>query len=104
MNRELHCHTKFRVHATQRVLDLLKGLYSINNKFILFTHVLLANANVLPEMGKDFNLSSMACVIHPSVQLTQDATPIYINTSIFEGCFALTGFCLAYLTLILCIF
>lgn len=64
MNRGLLCHTKFSVHAPQGVLDLLKCLYSINNKFILFTHVLLANANVFPGVGMDFSLSSMASVIH----------------------------------------
>ncbi len=59
MNRLLHqvqC-----VHTPQRVLDLLKGLYSMNN--ILFTHLLLANANVFPEVGMDSNLSSMTLFI-----------------------------------------
>lgn len=48
MNGGPHCHSKFSVHAPQPVLDSLKCLYSINNMFILFTHLLLANANVYP--------------------------------------------------------
>lgn len=62
-NREQGCHAKFRVHAPQ-VVDLLKCLYSIHNKFILFTHVLSANANVFPGVGMNFSLSCMESVIH----------------------------------------
>ena len=46
MNTGRHRHYKSRVHAPQRVLDLHKCLYSSNNTFMLFTHVLLGNANV----------------------------------------------------------
>lgn len=58
MNRGLHCPAKFCVHAPERVLDLLKCLYSFNNKFILFTHVLF---------GK--------CKCFPSFQLIKDTRP-----------------------------
>lgn len=91
INRGLHCHTKSSVHAPQRVLDLPKCLYSINNMFILFTHVLLANANVFPWAEMDFSLSCVASVIHLFVQSICGATPIHINRSIVGGCCALTG-------------
>lgn len=67
MNRGVQSSTKFSVHAAQQALDLLECLYSINNKLMLFTHVLLANANVFPVLGMDLSLSSMASVIHWSV-------------------------------------
>lgn len=50
LNGRLCRHTKFSVHSPQQVFDLLKCLYAVNNKFILFTHM-LTNANVLPEPG-----------------------------------------------------
>ena len=67
MNRRTTWPHQVQCPHTTQVLDFLKGLYSINNTFSLFTHVLLANANVLSEVEKDFNLSSMACVTQSSV-------------------------------------
>lgn len=64
INYGLHRYSKFSVHALQPVLDLLKCLFSINNMSLLFTHLLLENANVFLRARMDFIVPFIASVIY----------------------------------------